>query len=165
VLFSRVLPEAVHLFGSRTNAFRKDEVLQENVIMRCVRKRLSATAPVTITTSGGITDLGQPHRRIVPLGDVVDVDSRALAVHIPTTDLDDRVLAYVRSWRDTLQTLAMKVSTGPVVAFRAAEFLHDVPNGGVRRAAPLAPACQEDGRALADRRLQQASVHQREAGI
>ncbi len=133
VLFATVLPETIHLFGSRTDAFRKDEVLQENVIMSARRTRLESM--VTITGSAGIRDLGQRTSRSVPLRDVVDLRSRDLAVHIPTNGVDDRVVSLVRSWPETLQTLGLKVSTGPVVAFRAVEFLHETPNG--RNEVPL----------------------------
>lgn len=133
VLFASVLPEAIHLFGSRKDAFRKDEILQENVIMRARRTRTES--PVTITTSAGVRDLQHPTTRTVPLRDVVNLHSRDLAVHIPTTDVDDRVLTFIRSWPETLHTLGLSVSTGPVVAFRATEFLVDAPNG--RREVPL----------------------------
>ena len=93
VLFSHVLPEAIHLFGSRTDAFRKDEVLQENVIMRARRTRVESM--VEITGSAGIRDLDHRTSRSVPLRDVVDLRSRDLAVHIPTNDVDDRVVLAV----------------------------------------------------------------------
>jgi adenine-specific DNA-methyltransferase len=127
VLFATVLPEAIHLFGSRKDAFRKDEILQENVIMRARRTRVES--PVTITTSAGVRDLDHCTSRSVPLHDVVALRSRDLAIHIPTTDVDDRVLTFIRSWPETLHTLGLSVSTGPVVAFRALEFLHEAPNG------------------------------------
>ncbi len=129
VLFSRVVPEALHLFGSRKDAFRDDEVLQENVVMRARRKEVGADAVVTITTSAGVRDLGDSIPRVVPVKDVVDFGTRELAVHIPSCEEDDAVLRFVRSWPDTLQSLGLKVSTGPVVAFRAVEFLSERPNG------------------------------------
>jgi adenine-specific DNA-methyltransferase len=129
VLFSQVVPEAIHLFGSRMDAFRKDEVLQENIILRAVRKSATHGSTVTITTSAGIRDLDDRRTRVVPLVDVVDLSSRELGVHIPINDLDDRILSFVRSWPETLHTLGLKVSTGPVVAFRASDFIHDAPNG------------------------------------
>lgn len=129
VLFSQVTPEALHLFGSRKDAFRKDEVLQENVILAARRKPAARETTVAITTSAGVSDLEKPTRRIVPLKDVVDIDSRELAVHIPSSDTDDAVLQFVRSWPATLHSLGLKVSTGPVVAFRAWNFIHEEPNG------------------------------------
>lgn len=130
VLFGSVVPETLHLFGSRKDAFRKDEVLQENVIMSARRRRATPDTAVVITTSAGVHDLHDPVRRTVPLHDVVDLDSRELAVHIPSSDTDDAVLEFVRSWPDTLHSLGLKVSTGPVVAFRATEYIHEKRNGG-----------------------------------
>jgi adenine-specific DNA-methyltransferase len=133
VLFANVLPEHIHLFGSRKDAFKKDEVLQENVILRARRTR--DTNRVTITSSAGVGDLASRRSRSVPLRDVVDLTSRDLAVHIPADGVDDRVLSFIRSWPNTLHSLGLKVSTGPVVAFRATEFLHEEPNG--RKEVPL----------------------------
>jgi len=123
VLFSTVVPDAVHLFTSRRDAFRVDEVLQENVVMRARRVAPQRNARVTISTSTGVHDLEESASRDVPLPDVVDLASRDLTVHIPTTDVEDDVLSLVRSWPHTLHSLGLQVSTGPVVAFRATEFL------------------------------------------
>lgn len=123
VLFASVIPDAVHLFTSRRDAFRDDDVLQENVILRARRLHPSPNAAVSISTSGGVRDLAQSVGRAVPLKSVVDVKSRDLTVHIPATPLEDDVLALVRSWPQTLQSLRLRVSTGPVVAFRSTEFL------------------------------------------
>lgn len=123
VLFTNVVPDAVHLFTSRRDAFREDDVLQENVIMRSRRAAPRKNARVRISTSAGVRDLDESAARDVALRSVVDLKSRDLTVHIPTTELEDDVLALVRSWPHTLQSLRLHVSTGPVVAFRATEFL------------------------------------------
>ncbi|MHB0971510.1 MAG: hypothetical protein ACYC7A_16775 [Thermoanaerobaculia bacterium] len=97
--------------------------------MRLAKKRTDADTRVTISSSAGISDLVQRTIRTVPLRDVIDMDSRELAVHIPMNDVDNHVLDFVRSWPATLQSLGLKVSTGPVVAFRAWNFIHDSANG------------------------------------
>lgn len=127
VLFSSVVPEAIHLFSSRKDAFRKDEILQENVILKARRTRVESA--VTITTSAGVRDLDQHTSRSVPLRDVVDLQSQDFSVHIPASDVDDRVLSFIRSWPETLHTLGLSVSTGPVVAFRAVEYLRETFSG------------------------------------
>ena len=136
VLFSMVVPEAIHLFESRRDAFRGDEVLQENVIVHARRRTAKETDQVFITSSGGLRDLDRPMQRVVPRCDVVDLGSRQLAVHLPTNELDEMVLKVVRSWPETLQTLGLRVSTGPVVAFRAKEFLR-VGDANGEEVAPL----------------------------
>lgn len=128
-LFSNVIPEAVHLFGSRKDAFNKDEVLQENVILLARRARPKGDPEVTLTFSAGVSDLNDRVSRSVPLHDVVDLSSRELSVYFPLSDVDDAVVSFVRSLPETLQGLGLSVSTGPVVAFRALELLRDKPNG------------------------------------
>lgn len=123
VLFSNVVPDAVHLFTSRRDTFRADDVLQENVVLRARRTPVRLNAHVTISTSAGVRDLAESTTREVPLLSVVDLKSRDLTVHIPTAEVEDDVLALVRSWPHTLQSLRFQVSTGPVVAFRATDFL------------------------------------------
>lgn len=122
-LFSIVTPEAVHLFGSRREAFRTDEVLQENVILSAQRCSPRKQSLVKISTSRGVDDLETRSRREVPLARVVDLHSRSVTLHIPRSTVDDDVLTLVGSWPGTLHSLGLEVSTGPVVAFRSTEFL------------------------------------------
>jgi adenine-specific DNA-methyltransferase len=127
-LFSIVVPEAVHLFGSRRDAFRTDEVLQENVILCARRTSAVNAAQVTVSTSRGVSDLESRSTRQVPLAHVVDRDSRNVTLYIPRSTVDDDVLALVGAWPETLHSLGLQVSTGPVVAFRATEFLRSETN-------------------------------------
>lgn len=122
-LFSQMTPEAIHLFDSRQDAFAKDEVLQENVILKARRAKPSREPEVTLTTSTGIHDLKDRRSRTVPLSAVVNLASRDLVVHIPATGADEAVLEFVRSWPERLGSLGLSVSTGPIVAFRARENL------------------------------------------
>ncbi len=45
----------MHLFGSRTMAFKDDEVLQENVIIRLERGASQGNVIVSNSTDGGLT--------------------------------------------------------------------------------------------------------------
>jgi len=136
VFFSRMTPEVLHLFSSRRETFRADSVLQENVVMRARRVRPARTAKVTVSESAGATDLACAEARVLPLSRVLDTKKGANYVHIPANRRDDQVLSLVRKWPHTLASLSLKVSTGPVVAFRSTEFLLDRPNG-TETAAPL----------------------------
>ncbi|HET8797805.1 MAG TPA: Eco57I restriction-modification methylase domain-containing protein, partial [Thermoanaerobaculia bacterium] len=133
-LFANVVPEALHLFTSRREAFRDDDVLQENVVLRARRGSPRRGARVAITTSAGVRDLAERATRVVALQSVIDRKSRDLAVHIPASAIEDDVLAVVRSWPHTLQSLRLHVATGPVVAFRATRFLRA---GGDETTVPL----------------------------
>ena len=135
VLFAEMTPEVLHLFSSRRETFKADSVLQENVVMRARRVRPARGAKVTVSESAGAADLAHAETRVLPLSRVLDTRRGANYVHIPANRLDDQVLSLVRQWPETLASLGLKVSTGPVVAFRATEFLLDRANGNE----PVAP--------------------------
>lgn len=135
-LFTLVVPEAVHLFHSRKDAFRNDAVLQENVILRTRKAEPSQSATVAVSTSAGPADLEHRRVRNVALASVVDIRSRNVIFNIPTDESDDAVIRFVRSWPSSLHRLGLEVSTGPVVAFRARKFLLHEP-GEDKLVAPL----------------------------
>jgi len=122
-IFSRVAPEAIHLFDSRKDAFREDSVLQENVILRARKAKPGSVKTVRVSASGGIADLKLPRSRAIPMESVLDVRSKDFVFHIPADEKDEDILRFVRAWPETLRSLGLAVSTGPVVAFRSREFL------------------------------------------
>lgn len=126
--FATVTPEVVHLFHSRKDAFRADDVLQENVILRLRRARPRPAASVTVSTSAGVRDLAKRETRRVPVSAVIDSASSDAIFHIPIDDTDDSAVEFVRRWPNTLHRLGLEVSTGPVVAFRATQFLRTEAN-------------------------------------
>lgn len=132
---SAVVPEAVHLFHSRKEAFKADTVLQENVIIRSRRTPPSPASRVTVSTSSGVGDIQGRRTRQVPLEAIVDLKSCELTLHIPTDRADDEVVRFVGAWPCTLHKIGLEVSTGPVVAFRARQFLARQPSD----ATPTAP--------------------------
>jgi adenine-specific DNA-methyltransferase len=133
--FGLVAPQTVHLFHSRKATFKRDAVLQENVILRACRTALGPTAAVEVSTSEGAADLPRRSIRKVPLAAIVDARSHEAVFSIPAGESDDAVAAFVRRWKSTLRHHGLEVSTGPVVAFRARRFLAAEPNGA--RVAPL----------------------------
>jgi adenine-specific DNA-methyltransferase len=127
-LFSKVVPEAVHLFDSRKEAFKSDAVLQENVIIRARKTKPRSAATVQVSTSKGPQDINRDSKRVVGLASIVELNSPKAVFHIPAEDSDEAILHFVRRWPNTLHALGMEVSTGPVVAFRARRFLLENPN-------------------------------------
>ncbi|PKO23325.1 MAG: methyltransferase [Chloroflexi bacterium HGW-Chloroflexi-1] len=132
--FSLMLPEVIHLFGSRRDAFSRDEVLQENVVLMARRSdnwRANAGKKVVrISFSAGTQDLPQVVQRAVPLAEVLNPTDRARVMHIPTTLDADEAVRIVRSWSGNLHAYGFEISTGPVVPFRAADLIDksgDVP--------------------------------------
>ena len=126
-LFSRVVPEAVHLFDSRKEAFKNDAVLQENVILRARKTQPQPTATVHVSKSHGPHDIETRKSRTVRLASVVEISSPRAIFHIPAEDTDEAIVRFVRQWPNTLCKIGLEVSTGPVVAFRARRLLVNDP--------------------------------------
>ncbi|WP_350132242.1 Eco57I restriction-modification methylase domain-containing protein [Nitrosomonas sp.] len=125
-IFERTAIRHMHLFKSRTKAFKDDKVLQENVIIRI--ERGGQQGPVTITTStdDSFTDLATHEHsfdRIVFPGDPERF------IHVPTTT-EKSAIELSPAVRYSLADLGIKVSTGPVVDFRLKEHLRDMPEKG-----------------------------------
>lgn len=139
----QALPVAVHLFASREDAFKQDAVLQENVILTFQRNpsRLrwaEASWPIRISTSRGIGDLAAGvAARDVPGHLFAGERNQRLFFRLPTGELDETLVESVDRWTGSLRQYAWKVSTGPVVAFRAAAWLTDSTAVAEQVAVPL----------------------------
>ena len=125
-ILERAALRHMHLFESRSKAFKDDEVLQENVILRL--ERGGQQGPVTITTStdDSFTDLATNEH---PFERVVFPDDPERFIHVPTST-EKSTIELSPAVRYTLADLGIKVSTGPVVDFRLKEHLRDMPEAG-----------------------------------
>lgn len=119
----------LHLFESRSDTFREDSVLQENVIIvfqGIGKNECQAPPPVRVSSStNGSTLTAMPPTRRVPLSQIVDDRNRHLFLRIPTGELDERIVHTLSRWTDTFASYGLRVSTGPVVSFRATRLLAD----------------------------------------
>ena len=128
VFFRRVAPTAIHLFESRKDVFKNQTVLQENLVIGA-RPRMDGEAldevQVLISHSRAAHDLAERHHLLVDLGYVLDLASANKELSIPRCEEDLELVQAVRAWPNTLHSLGLEVSTGPVVPFRATQFLAD----------------------------------------
>jgi adenine-specific DNA-methyltransferase len=138
--FDCIRPELVHVFGSRREAFGRDAVLQENVILKGVRQdgwsRQHVSGLLTISSSQGVEDLRESGRRVVRLDSILDMKSQEKVLRLPVSSADDELMRLVDKWPGSLSAYGLKISTGPVVPFRATEFL-DMAGNVPRSHAPL----------------------------
>jgi adenine-specific DNA-methyltransferase len=129
--FERVRPAFVHVFDSRRDAFGRDEVLQENVIFAGVRDdgwaQHSKASTMSISSSHGIDDVKQARVTQRSLTDMIAGEDSIL--RIPASAEEENALERVESWNGSLATYGLKISTGPVVAFRATRWLRQNPAG------------------------------------
>src|SRR4030042_2551803 len=110
----------IHIFESRKGIFDKDEVLQENIIIKASKNGKEGI--VTITTSKD-KDLNVLGRIEVDYSDIVSPKNGESFIRIPTSELDVKILHIIDKWPSTLNKQGVQISTGPVVDFRAKEHL------------------------------------------
>ena len=125
--FSTMQPKAIHLFGSRTKTFERDEVLQENAILYAQRNdRWSRRSDqlVQVSHSAGVHDLPKASKRFVPLRDVLELQTKDKMLNIPVAERQDEVARLVNSWEGSLHSYGLEISTGPVVPFRAVPLIY-----------------------------------------
>lgn len=125
--FQRVAPTAVHLFESRKDVFENQTVLQENLIIAAHSRRTDGQAvdggQVLVSHSKGARDLADRKSLIVDLDSVLDLGSENMELSIPLCAGDLELAETIRAWPNTLHSLGLEISTGPVVPFRATRFL------------------------------------------
>lgn len=109
----------IHLFGSRTHAFKDDGVLQENVILMLEKGAEQSSVTLTYSTDSTFNDL---QTRTCPFAEIVSPNNPHTFFRIPVTlNEGDRADAC----GTTLSDLGITVSTGPVVDFRMREYIHN----------------------------------------
>ena len=117
----------IHLFESRRKNFRDDDVLQENVIIRlqneppCIHN-----IKISHSTDSSLNDYVE---EIYSSKDIVKPNDPEFFIRIP--DNKKQVTTVQESnIHNTLKSLSLSVSTGPVVDFRTRQYLSPMPQNG-----------------------------------
>jgi hypothetical protein len=121
-LLERVALTHIHVFESRTKAFKDDEVLQENIIVHMERGGTQRAVTVSMSHDPSFGDYAE---RQIPFVEIVKPDDRERFIHIPTLDVNGATHLFTHS----LEELGLEVSTGPVVDFRVKEYWIAEPAG------------------------------------
>ena len=120
----------LHVFESRHQAFRDDEVLQENVLFHALKKAPDEPKKawkVTIHSSDGPND-ELPLAREIAYEEVVRPRDPQWFIHIAPDALGEEVVQRITAFQDTLDDLRLTISTGRVVDFRVKDFLREKPD-------------------------------------
>lgn len=125
-ILDRAAIRHLHLFESRSKAFKDDKVLQENIII--LLERGGRPGPVTVSTSTDDTfaDLVLHEH---PFDRIVFANDPERFIHVPKSP-EWSAIELSPAIRFTLAELGLKVSTGPVVDFRVREHLCAMPGPG-----------------------------------
>lgn len=116
----------MHLFESRTQAFKDDNVLQENVIIMLERDGRQGPVAVSTSTDHTFTDMFVTEHSF---DRIVFPDDSERFIHVPTSG-DQGALETSRSVRSSLADIGVAVSTGPVVDFRLRHQILPMPAVG-----------------------------------
>lgn len=127
--FSIIYPSHFHLFHSRKEAFSHEDILQENIILKGIRLHdtdLLKDKTVTITSSNGSIDLSNNQKRTVKLDDII-INKKSRIYSIPTNEEEEKIIELFKKWNNNLKSFGIKISTGPVVPFRAVSVITEKP--------------------------------------
>lgn len=119
---SRMSLRHIHLFDSRTATFKDDNVLQESLITSWT---LGAATPkvVQLTTSHGADFSDACRSNSYSYDRIIDDCQGNLIVRIPASPADAAIMEAVDSWPKRFTDCGLRISTGPVVVFRATKHL------------------------------------------
>jgi adenine-specific DNA-methyltransferase len=126
-----VTPLAAHLFQSRDEIFKGDDVLQENVIFtfeKSSKPRAQKYWAGSIRISTSRDDLSVQESQInrqVSFRHFLSHRQDQLFFRLPTGALDEQILDVIDRWDGSLDYNGLQVSTGRVVPFRARDYLRD----------------------------------------
>ncbi len=128
--------QRIHVFESRTAAFRKDAVLQENVVFHAIK---AAKWPAEVIVSSCSGQAGDPViERRISAEDVVHPCDKSHFIHIPTAPAPRGAGGRLGQLTARLADIGLEVSTGRVVAYRNREWLRSGPGPN---AVPLIHPC------------------------
>ncbi len=126
----------LHLLDSRSAAFSRDNVLQENLIVHAVKGEKQPPEVIVSSSSGHAN--GTTNEITVPYREVVVPNDPERFIHVDVRDGHTPAKITSNSLRTTLTDLDLSVSTGRVVDFRSKSFLRKSPGPDT---APLIYPC------------------------
>ncbi len=127
LLLSEMAIEHLHVFNSRTQAFKENDVLQENVILRATKHASPNQICISASSDSSLEDMTL---RTVTFDQVVKPSDPHQFIHIATSDLDQMIVDRMGTFSHSLDNLGLEVSTGPVVDFRLKPDLRQRPEEG-----------------------------------
>lgn len=124
--------QRLHLFDSRSAAFDKDNVLQENLIVHAIKGESKPEKVILSRSTGRPGD--KVTEQSIPFSQVVSPNDPEQFIHVPIGQVSATIRENLHRLHWTLEDLKVGVSTGRVVDFRARSFLRKEPGVGT---APL----------------------------
>ncbi len=117
--------DKIHLFKSRKETFAADSVLQETVIIKGINEPININKLVRVSSCANLNDINNPVIKYYVFRELVDLASEEKLLHLPISDKEEEILGIATSWSNTLADYNISISTGPVVSFRAIDFIQN----------------------------------------
>ena len=114
--------EHIHIFESRDTAFKDDDVLQENIIIKLVKGKQTLSVEISQSTNQNFNDY---QSKVIPFSEVIKPNDPELFLRINTNNQSQDENNKIFSAQ--LSELGLAVSTGPIVSHRMKEFLEQYP--------------------------------------
>jgi adenine-specific DNA-methyltransferase len=118
---ARMALRRLHVFESRTAAFAREAVLQENVILQAERTSVPPQSVEISSSRGDLTD--SVRSQLLPWTEVIQPQDTQAFIRLPASEREHSARASLAGLTGTLSGLGLAVSTGKVVDFRAKEYL------------------------------------------
>jgi adenine-specific DNA-methyltransferase len=113
-------------------------VLQETVIMKGTKSRVGIlSSEISVSSSHGIKDIGTPLIKRYKSENLIDFNTKEKMLHLPISDSEEQVVTLFKTWSGSLNKYNIQISTGPVVAFRSLNFIHNEYENGTVFLCPL----------------------------
>lgn len=121
--FKNIKPVRIHVFESRRKVFGKYNVLQEMVILTAMKNSKTPKKIIVSTSNGEPDEKDDLLIRKADYDKIIVENDSDITVRIPTSELDESIAAHIDKLGFKLGDLDLKISTGPVVPFRARKHL------------------------------------------
>ncbi len=116
--------DVIHVFESRSQAFKDDEVLQENIILKLTVGGTQGDVFLSFSHDASFGDL---HHRTAPFEEIVQPRDEEQFIRIPK---EQEGADHPEFFAHTLGDLGLEVCTGPVVDFRLKQWWSQDPQPG-----------------------------------
>lgn len=121
--FDDLKPTRIHVFDSRKEVFKRQNVLQEMIILTGIKDQINPKYVLVSKTKGEIKKREEINKRKTKYTNCVIKNDNDIIIRIPTSKNDELLARKIDKQGFTLDALGMKISTGPVVPFRANAYL------------------------------------------
>ncbi|WP_028313797.1 Eco57I restriction-modification methylase domain-containing protein [Desulfatibacillum aliphaticivorans] len=116
----------IHLFESRSKAFKDEKVLQENIIIHLERGGYQGPVIISTSTDDSFDNI-EVHE--YPFNRIVHSNDSEQFIHVPTSPQVNTIENF-QAQGNNICDIGVQVSTGPVVDFRLKGFLKKMPEPG-----------------------------------